>query len=484
MKRVFTTMMPDHAGAFIGADRCLSQLGLNITRVSYNKAVDTHLLFIEAEGSEPLLDEAERQLSSLGYLPNSMAIGSVILIEFRLEDHPGALYPVLDLISNFDFNISYISSQEDGSGYQDFKMGLFVDNSRDISEFMRKAAQICPVRILDYDRSEKVLDNTVFYLSFANEITDKMGLGSEDKNRLIVNSNLIMQMLDERNHPPYKTFDYIGQFADCVKSGGEHYDPRITSLTTALGLPITLIEPPTGSNLCMLECSNTLLAVDCGFACYREQLLAVIRSRYPDFDQRPKALVLTHGDVDHCGCTDLFDTVYLNQKCFDNFRMEQQGSPNLREQNPIHAPYVRISKLLTGYQPPKADTLQVVGGASAPPTELLTYIGTLDIAPLSFALYEGKGGHVSGEMICIERSHRIAFTGDIFVNIKGFPKEQARFNRLAPFLMTSVDVQPDLARLERNAFWALLDPGPWKIFGAHGGVLETVIPETSRSAPI
>ena len=35
MKRVFTTMMPDRAGAFIGADRCITELGLNITRVSY-----------------------------------------------------------------------------------------------------------------------------------------------------------------------------------------------------------------------------------------------------------------------------------------------------------------------------------------------------------------------------------------------------------------------------------------------------------------
>ena len=171
MKRVFTTMMADQAGAFLGADRCISRLGLNITRVSYNKAVDAHLLFIEVEGDEARLDEAETALAELGYLPHSMTIGSVILLEFRLEDRPGTLYPVLELIRRYRFNISYISSQENGSGFQDFKMGLFVDNSRDISAFMREAAQLCPVRILDYDRSEKILDNTVFYLSFANEIT-------------------------------------------------------------------------------------------------------------------------------------------------------------------------------------------------------------------------------------------------------------------------------------------------------------------------
>lgn len=88
MKKVFTTMMPDRAGAFIGADRCITELSLNITRVSYNKAVDAHLLFIEVEGSEETLDLAEAKLAGLGYLPNSMGIGSVILVEFRLPDRP------------------------------------------------------------------------------------------------------------------------------------------------------------------------------------------------------------------------------------------------------------------------------------------------------------------------------------------------------------------------------------------------------------
>ena len=44
--------MPDRVGAFYLADRCITNLGLNITRVSYNKAVETHTLFLEVEGSE------------------------------------------------------------------------------------------------------------------------------------------------------------------------------------------------------------------------------------------------------------------------------------------------------------------------------------------------------------------------------------------------------------------------------------------------
>ena len=51
MKKTYVTTMPDHVGAFLKASRCMAALGLNITRVSYTKAIDIHTLFIEADGA-------------------------------------------------------------------------------------------------------------------------------------------------------------------------------------------------------------------------------------------------------------------------------------------------------------------------------------------------------------------------------------------------------------------------------------------------
>lgn len=52
--------MPDHIGAFLKASECLAALDVNITRVSYNKAVDIHTLFIEVEGDEDKLGLGQR----------------------------------------------------------------------------------------------------------------------------------------------------------------------------------------------------------------------------------------------------------------------------------------------------------------------------------------------------------------------------------------------------------------------------------------
>ena len=63
--------MPDHIGAFLRASEWFARLGINITRVSYNKAVDSHTLFIDAEGTNEQLNKADIELEKIGYLQSN-----------------------------------------------------------------------------------------------------------------------------------------------------------------------------------------------------------------------------------------------------------------------------------------------------------------------------------------------------------------------------------------------------------------------------
>lgn len=469
MKKTFTTMMPDQVGAFLAASRVFAALGLNITRVSYNKAVDVHMLFIEAEGEEEAMAQATGQLRALGYLPDAENLGNVMLVEFQLKDVPGAVEPVLELISRLQINICYLSSQENGTQYQYFRMGLLVQDDDESAALLRAASQICGVKILNYNPSGIALDNTVFYMSFANRIAEQHHLREQEKRDLIVDSNLIMDMLTRQNSPPYKTFEYIGKFSDSLlRCGGEAFCPRVTRFGEDTDTPVTLLEPPCGSNVCVIETQAGLLCVDGGFACYHDETLAIVREQYPAFDEMPKRMLLTHADVDHVGIIDVFDAVYLSQSCFDNFTLEAEGKPNLREKNPAHAPYVRISKLLAHYRRVSLENLRVIGGRCSGSDVLLEYIGQVTFGPLRFVAYEAMGGHVQGETVFVEREKHWVFPGDILVNLKGFTREQAAFNRLAPYLMTSVDTDAKLASAEREAIGQLLTPGEWTVFGAHG----------------
>ena len=65
MKKTFIMQLPDKAGAFLKASRVIADAGASVTRVSYNKAVDLHVLFIEASGSAAQLDAIAAQLGAM-----------------------------------------------------------------------------------------------------------------------------------------------------------------------------------------------------------------------------------------------------------------------------------------------------------------------------------------------------------------------------------------------------------------------------------
>ena len=101
-------------------------------------------------------------------------------------------------------------------------------------------------------------------------------------------------------------------------------------------------------------------------------------------------------------------------------------------------------------------------------TTMPNHIGAFLKASRCFSAYEGKGGHLPGEIVLIDYSKHIAITGDVYINTHGLTPQQAEYNQYAPILMTSVDTDPKVCAEERRAIIERLGVGNWRIFGAHG----------------
>ena len=469
MKKTYVTSMPNHIGAFLKASKCFSFLGINITRVSYNKAVDSHTLFIDAEGTEEQLKKADTELEKIGYLQSNTNKTSIVLIEFCLPDIPGSVTNVLELINEFNFNISYISSQENGTDYQYFKMGLYVDDFDKISEFLKEAEKLCKVRVINYNSSEKIYDNSIFYNTYVLGLSEVMGLSEEVRRELLVHVNLAMQTLDEQGLSPYRTFDSISKFAELLGySKGRNFNPRISTHKITNNTEIILIEPPCGSNTIIIKSNDKVLFIDSGYACYSDEMLDVLRKILPDFDNMEKTILVTHADVDHCGLLPMFDKIIASTKTANCLKNEYEGKNGYREENPLHKPYINICKILTSYKAVNPDKITALWNDVPNLKEPLTQIGFFDFEELHFEVYEGKGGHLLGEIVLIDYSKHIAITGDIYINMHGLTAEQAEYNQYAPILMTSVDTNSKLCLEERKAIIERLGVGKWQIFGAHG----------------
>ncbi len=473
MKKTYITNMPNKIGAFLQASRCFASLGINITRVSYNKAIDSHTLFIDVQGEPDQLAKADKKLADIGYLQKNIGESNIILIEFQLPDVPGSVTRILELIETFSFNISYISSQENGTEFQLFKMGLLVEDAARISDFLHQAEKLCRIRVIDYNPSEKIFDNSIFYSSFVSTLIDAGGISDSAKDELLINTNLAMQLLDEQGLSPYRTFDSISKFADMLVScRGEAFSPRITTHTVSGNTEITVIEPPCGSNTMIIKSCGEYLFIDSGYAYYRDEMLALFRRLIPEFDTMRKRILITHADLDHCGLLSDFDEVIASSRSAECLRAEYEGEDGFREKNRLHLPYIRICKVLTDYTPADPDKITVPWEEKTDARGVLWNIGFFTFGELEFEVYEGKGGHLPGEIVLIDYAHRIAITGDIYVNLKGMTSEQRQYNQYAPILMTSVDTDSALCKQEREAVFQRLGAGKWQIYGAHGAMKE------------
>ncbi len=475
MKKTFVTVMPNHIGAFLKASRCFAEFGVNITRVSYNKAVDSHMLFIDAKGTKEQLDAAAKKLEQIGYTGCGENAKNVILMEFKIRDIPGSVTDILDLISKFSFNISYINSQENGSDYQYFKMGVVVNDAQKIDEFLKEVKKLCEVRVIDYNHADKIYDNSIFYIHFVDELASLMQISSDSREALMVNTNLLMQQLDDSDVSPYRTFDSISRFCKLLaQARGKNYLPRISMHEINEKTGVILIEPPCGSNCAIILSEGKCLFVDTGYAYCAEEMKKLFSKLIPEFEDMKKEVFITHADVDHCGLLPYFDTVYASEESAKCLKMEYETGGGFREKNPLHKPYIQICKILTSYKPVDPKKIKTVG-KSGSGKEVLERTGFFDFGNLHFELYQGMGGHLFGESVLIDYENRVVFSGDIFVNIKDMTEKQAEYNRYAPILMTSVDTDPKLCAQERKALFSRLGAGEWKIFCGHGAMKKYVL---------
>jgi amino acid-binding ACT domain protein len=60
------------------------------------------------------------------------------------------------------------------------------------------------------------------------------------------------------------------------------------------------------------------------------------------------------------------------------------------------------------------------------------------------------------------------------VNVKGLTKERSEFNSLAPYLMTSVNVNSEFAKEMRKAVFELIPEGQESMICSGHGSIETI----------
>lgn len=442
--KTFILRLEDRSGHLLEVSRIISSYNANITRLSYNKVVDQHTVFVEVYADENNIADLSKELDEKNFLLKQGSEEVDVLITLKIIDIPGTVTNILEIFEKYDVNISYVNTQEDNTSYQYCKIGLYAINSKLIQSVLDEISTFCEISSINYDNHDKIIDNTVFYHNFAQEMKKTLSLTQKETNIFLNNSNKILQILEDKNENYFKTFNYIRKFANfTVQYKNDNFNPRISHKSISKDITIYLIEPPCGGNTYIIESDSDLLFVDSGFACYKEEMKKIFHELFPNFDEMNKQMILTHADMDHIGISDIFQEIYLSENSFINFKREHENKKNFREENPLHEPYIKLDEIISKYIPPELNKLRIIGNKTN--DKEFEKIGEFNFNELSFEIYESNGGHLKGEIILVEKEKKLIFTGDIFVNVKGFAPEQYDFNLIAPYLMGSVNTDSNKA---------------------------------------
>jgi len=452
--------MPDKTGAFLVAAKIISKYNGNIVRVSYNKAVDLKTLFIDAVAEEESLIKISDELDKIGYLEDKIPEISVITVEIIIPDHAGALIPVLKILDRYDVNISYMNSVQNKTGFQNFVMGLLIENPGVIALLLEEIREIYTVNIIGSDDSENNYDNSIFYIKLANEVKAMLNLSQEKTIEFISEANRVLQMLQSTNESPTKVFGAIREFVGFMNEHrGSHFTADTETIRLSGRVMLYAIRPVCGSNIYILESSGRLILIDTGYALYKDETLKIFRELIPDWDDRAKMIYVTHADVDHCGLlSEIGDAVlFLNEKSCESLKRQKDGILDYRETEEFGFGYSRLSRIISNYNPPSLENAVIFDRDTPKEHDKLLKIGELSIEDITFDILEGSGGHLGGEMIYVSEEAGIVFTGDNLVNIDDFSEDVKYFNSIAPYLMKSVNVDSQKATLTRKEIISLIN---------------------------
>ena len=282
MRRTFVTRVEDRAGSFLKAARAVASHGGNIARTSYNRTVDSRTIFMDVTaGSEKDLDAITADLEGMGYLRTGED-EEVLLLELRLRDVPGAIIPALEVLDRHGVNISYMNAREDGGPYQSFAMGIYLESTAAAKAVLEELSGICQVTVRDYSATDLALDNTVFYITFADDIRRMLSLDDVRAREVLVASNMAMQHLESTGGQPAKTFAYIRRFAEDVAAGLHGgFSPVTDTMDLPGGRRLHMFEPPCGSTTYVLESDEEQLFVDGGFSCFSDAMMRIVDSACP-----------------------------------------------------------------------------------------------------------------------------------------------------------------------------------------------------------
>jgi glyoxylase-like metal-dependent hydrolase (beta-lactamase superfamily II) len=472
--------MPNTPGSLHRAAEIIKKYEGNINRIQYDRRIDPATVFYEVTASTEAFREITRDLSLLGYLQTSLKPLNFLKFCVYLPHQPGALYEFLNITTSVGANIAFIDFDDKGRHPDRLTVSLNLEQSSVVDQLLNQLKSCYHLEILEYDTTGKHLDDTVFYVRYAQAIRELIGESEENfLLAFLADTNHIVQELMTQGNDPRKVFESVLMTGQTMwATTRDRFSADVQKFQITEECTLFCFQVPCGGNIFLIATPGEKVLIDTGYGIYHPDVLSML-SRYGLGDERQVSrIIVTHADADHCGAAGYFTApISMHEGTLAIIKKNNRAYGSRSEHSVLEEFYTKMINLFSKFHSP--DKVECFSHNAITMQGIFPVIGLVSIGDLELEVLEGLGGHTFGQIYLYSRKEGILFAADSVINFSSLTKERADYSSLAAFLVTSVNVDSDLAKKERKALLeivfetdkALLTTGKrCLICGGHGAV--------------
>ena len=207
---------------------------------------------------------------------------------------------------------------------------------------------------------------------------------------------------------------------------------------------------PCGGNIFLIATAGENVMIDIGYGIYHHDVMAML-SRYGFGDERKiSRIIITHADADHCGAAGFFTApVFMHKGTLAIIKKNNRAYGSRSEHLVLEEFYTKMINLFSKFN--STAKVQCFDDQQVAMRGIFPVIGTVTIGNLEMDVLEGLGGHTYGQIYRYSQKQGLLFAAESVINFSSLTQERADFSSLAAFLVTSVNVDSDLAKMEHRA---------------------------------
>ncbi|MBP2144927.1 glyoxylase-like metal-dependent hydrolase (beta-lactamase superfamily II)/ACT domain-containing protein [Methanofollis sp. W23] len=476
----FIARMPDRPGALQQAAAIVTEHGGNINRIQYSRRIDPRTVFFEVTAPNEAHATIRQRLAAIGYLQTALPGPGILRFHVHLPHTPGALAAFLDLTTEAGANIALIDFDDAGPHPDRVTVSVSLEERGQAEALLDALKSRYPLEILEYDTTGSSLDETVFYLCFAQQVREIIGpAGDGFLLRLLHDINHVVQELTARGEDPRAVFASVLQTGESLRrTCGEGFYADVQQVAITPEMDLFCFQLPGGGNVYLLHTAEESMMIDTGYGIYYPDIIRMLTHYGLGNGTRLKRILLTHADADHCGATGFYEApAMMHPTSAAIIETSNRAFASPVEGSVLEMVYTTIINLFSRFNPPENYTL--FDGPTGEVRGIFPVIHRVTFGGLEFEVLEGFGGHVQGLIYVFCPRCGLLFTSDTVINFGSLTEERKTYSSLADFLVTSVNVDSATARRERRALMeiaartdqALAEKGRrCYVCGGHGAV--------------